>query len=384
MEFVSAVVVGGGIAGVSVAAELAEADPRVVLVETEPTLAFHTTGRSAAQYLENYGNDVVRRLTLASRSFFERGDDAALWSPRAFLRVGLDTHVDMLRTEAAALRELVPSTEFLDGDAARDILPVLRPEVAGALHEPGAMELDVAAIHQAFVRALRASGGEVRSATPVVGLDRVGDRWRVTLGDATTIETSVVVNAAGAWGDLVGEMAGAERLGLHPLRRTVAVASLPDGVDASGWPLTAFEADDGSMDGYCKPEPGGLLVSPADETPSVPCDARPEEIDVARGLDVLSRWTTLDPRHVRATWAGLRSFTADRTPVAGFSPQAPGFFWLIGQGGVGIQTAPALARAAAGLILSGTLPPDLVDAGVRAADLSPIRPGLDGPLLPAH
>ena len=384
METADVVVVGGGIAGVSVADELSRAGEHVVLVEAEPTLAFHTTGRSAAQYLENYGNDVVRRLTLASRRFFEHADDPVLWSPRAFLRAGRDTHVNTLRAEASELRKLVPSTEFLDGDAAREIMPVLRPEVEGALHEPGAMELDVAAIHQTFVRGLRASGGEVRSLSPITTLERVGDRWRVSLGGAVTIETPVVVNAAGAWGDALGEMAGAGRLGLHPLRRTVAVATLPDDIDASGWPLVSFEADDGSMDGYCKPESGGLLVSPADETPSPPCDARPEEIDVARGLDTLVRWTTLEPRHVSATWAGLRSFTADRTPVAGFAPHAPGFFWLIGQGGVGIQTAPALARAAAGLVLEGALPADVIDVGLSEDDLSPTRPGLADALITGH
>jgi D-arginine dehydrogenase len=383
METADVVVVGGGIAGVSVACELSRAGQHVVLVETEPTLAFHTTGRSAAQYLENYGNDVVRRLTLASRPFFEHAYDPELWSPRAFLRVGRDSHLDTLRAEASQLQTLVPSTEFLDGDAAREIMPVLHPEVEGALYEPGAMELDVAAIHQTFVRGLRASGGEVRPSTSVTALERAGDRWRVALGDAA-IETPVVVNAAGAWGDELGDMAGIGPMRLYPLRRTVAVTTLPDDIDAAGWPLVAFEADDGSMDGYCKPEPGGLLVSPADETLSAPCDARPEEIDVARGLDTLARWTTLEPRHVSTTWAGLRSFTADRTPVAGFAPSAPGFFWLIGQGGVGIQTAPALARAAAGLILEGDLPAELLTAGLAADDLCATRPGLAGALLTGH
>ena len=384
METADVVVVGGGIAGVSVARELAGAALRVVLVEAESTLAFHTTGRSAAQYLENYGNDVVRRLTLSSRAFFDAGGDAPLWSPRAFLRVGRASHVETLRREAEEAKRLVPSTTCLDGDEARRIVPVLRADVEGAIYEPGAMELDVAAIHQTCVRQLRAAGGEVRSDAPVTAIDQVGEDWRIRVADGSHLDAPIVVNAAGAWGDVVGRLAGAEPLGLRPLRRSVAVATLPDDIDASAWPLVAFEADDGSMDGYCKPEPGGLLISPADETPSVPCDARPEEIDIARGLDGLARWTTLDLRHVRSTWAGLRTFTADRTPVAGFAPSAPGFFWLVGQGGIGIQTAPALARAAAGLMIDGRLPADLIAAGLTEADLSPTRPSLAGDLVTGH
>ena len=136
------------------------------------------------------------------------------------------------------------------------------------------------------------------------------------------------------------------------------------------------------MAGYCKPEPGGLLISPADETLSLPCDARPDEIDVARAIDVIDQWTTLELRHVRTTWAGLRTFAADRTLVAGFDTAAPGFFWLAGQGGYGIQTAPGLARAAAGLLLDGELPPDLIAAGLTQAELAPDRPGIRGALAP--
>ncbi len=380
METADIVVVGGGIAGVSVGCELARSGQRVLLAEAESMLAFHTTGRSAAQYLESYGTPIVRRLTAASREFFAAEDETPLWSPRAFLRVGRADNIDTLARDA---HELAETTDFIDGDAARAIMPVLRSDVEGALYEADAKELDVAAIHQSYVRSLRAAGGEIRSGAPVTSLKRVGDRWRVALGDAT-VEAAVVVNAAGAWGDELGEMAGAGRIGLQPLRRTVAVATLPDDVDASAWPLVSFEAPDGSMDGYCKPEPGGLLISPADETPSPPCDARPEEIDVARGLDGVARWTTLDLRHVSATWAGLRSFTADRTPVAGFAPDAPGFFWLVGQGGVGIQTAPGLARAAANLILHDDLPGDLLAEGMSAADLAPTRVGLEGDLVTGH
>ena len=385
MDTADAVVIGGGIAGVSVAAGLAARGLTVTLAETEPTLAFHTTGRSAAQYLKNYGNDVVRRLTLASARYFEGGGDGPtpLWSPRPFLRVGDEHHATTLRAEAAQARALAPTTEFLDGDGARALVPALAPDVAGALFEPDSMELDVAAVHQTFVTRLRRHGGRIATAAPVVALDP-GPSWTVTLADGLVISTPVVVNAAGAWCDRVAVLAGVKPVGLHPRRRTVAIVAVPDAVDCSGWPLIAFENGEGGMDGYCKPEPGGLLLSPADETPSEPCDARPEEIDVARALDGLDRWTTLGARHVRSTWAGLRTFAADRSPVVGFAADGPGFFWMAGQGGYGIQMAPGLAEAATALVLDGALPPDLAAAGLVAADLSPDRPGLAGGLAPDH
>ena len=390
MATADVVVVGGGIAGVSVGYELARAGRSVTLLEAEPTLAYHTTGRSAAQYLETYGNDIVRRLTRASRPFFADPDpalvDGALWRHRPMLRVGRAADVDALRRDAETTRAQAPTASFLDGDEARRLFPPLRDDVAGALHEPDAMELDVAAIHQAFVRGLRGAGGTIHTSARVTALDVAGGGWRVTAGTAT-VESAVVVNAAGAWGDALGRMAGTAPLGLHPLRRTVAIGAVPDNFAADevdGWPLVAFTGQGGSMEGYCKPEPGGLLVSPADETPSPPCDAKPEEIDVARALDRLAAWTTIEVRHVRASWAGLRSFMADRTPVAGFDREVPGFFWLIGQGGYGIHLSPALARLSAALITDRALPSDLADLGLEPAEVSPDRAGLDGELAPGH
>ena len=290
-------------------------------------------------------------------------------------------HVARVRARADALRQLVPTTAFIDAADAIALMPVLRPEViGGALLEPDAMELDVAAIHQAFVRGMRSFRAAIASSAPVTAISRSGGGWSVTTPSAT-ISTPLVINAAGAWCDVIAELAGIEPLGLRPLRRTAAVASLPTSVsDIGSWPLVAFESDEGGMAAYCKPEPGGLLVSPADETLSPPCDARAEEIDVALAMDVVGRWTTLELRHIRTTWAGLRTFAADRTPVAGFAPTASGFFWLAAQGGYGIQTAPGLARAAAGLILDDELPADLASAGLTPAHLAPSRPGIRGVL----
>jgi len=384
MHTADIVVIGGGIAGVSVAAALTASGLGVALVEMEPTLAFHTTGRSAAQYLKNYGNDVVRRLTIASAEYFSDSPDGTkLWAPRPLLQVAATEQAASLRAEVASSLALAPATQFLDGDESRSLVPVLSPEVAGSLYEPDAMELDVAAIHHSFVGELRAGGGTVQLANPVVALSYTSN-WIVTLADGSTIETPVVVNAAGAWGDQVASLAGIDPVPLHPRRRTVAVASVPDEIDPSSWPLIAFLDREGTMEAYCKAEPGGLLVSPADESPSQPCDARPEEVDVARGIDTLNRWTTLAVRHVTTTWAGLRTFAADRSPVAGYGAGAPGFFWFVGQGGYGIQMAPGLARVAAALVVDGAIPGDLADVGLSAADLSPTRAGLGGPLVADH
>jgi D-arginine dehydrogenase len=382
-------IVGGGIAGVSSGAHLAEAGLSVVLLEAEATLAHHTTGRSAAQYLENYGNDTVRRLTLASRSYMEHpgefADDSFLGS-RPLLKVGRSARIAELQADVEHAKELVPSTTFVDGDEARRILPILRNDIEGALYEPMSMDIDVAGLHQSYVRRLRAAGGEIRPSSRVVGLVRAGDSWQISTG-TEELSASIVVNAAGAWGDLVGAEAGAAPLGLHPLRRTIAIAAIPDGydpADVARWPLTSFEPDSGPMVGYCKPEPGGLMVSPADETPSAPCDAKPEELDVALGLANLAEFTTLDVRHVRSTWAGLRTFTSDRTPVGGFDPEIDGFFWLVGQGGYGIHTSEAMAIATTGIIVDDSFPVVLTDRGITAADLSPSRPTLGGPLIEGH
>jgi len=255
------------------------------------------------------------------------------------------------------------------------------------LWEPDSKDIDVAGYHQSYVQRVRAAEGTIHTSAPVRSLERTRGSWRVEAGDHT-LAAPVVVNAAGAWGDRIGELAGAQPLGLHPLRRTIAIAAIPEHFDADEvrrWPITAFHPDDRSgMIGYCKPEPGGLLVSPADETPSEPCDAKPEEHDVALGLHNLAAFTTLDVRHVRSTWAGLRTFTSDRTPVSGFDPAVDGFYWLVGQGGYGIHTADALAQASAANIGDSAWPDRLVELGLAPSHLAADRPGLDGPLTDGY
>ncbi|MEO7372129.1 MAG: FAD-binding oxidoreductase, partial [Ilumatobacteraceae bacterium] len=231
--------------------------------------------------------------------------------------------------------------------------------------EPGASEIDVAALHGGYVGGLRGRGGEIHTSAGVAVMSRAGGRWHVTDRAGTTYDAAVVVNAAGSWCDIVGEIAGAQPVGIHPLRRTVFTIGMPEGIDPHTVPLVA----DVSGTFYFKPEGPQILCSPSDEVPSEPCDAKPEEVDIAKAIDVINTATTLDIRHIRSSWAGLRNFVADRSPVAGFDDTVDGFFWFVGQGGYGIQISPALARAGASLVRSGGLPEELIARGLDSAAL---------------
>ena len=373
MPIYDVAVIGGGIAGVSAACELAESGRRVVLLEQEAQLAHHTTGRSAAVYLESYGPSAVRALTTASRADFEGAPDRfgtpALLSARPALWVAPRDQVD-------ALQHLLAEVATLQPLAAADAVvrcPALRPDwVVQAAVEDGAADIDVLALHQGYVRGLVAASGEIRRSWPVTGLRRVGAAWRVESASASddVLEAGAVVLAAGAWCDPVATLAGARPIGLRPLRRTIAVCRQPaaGALDPHG-PLVS----DAAHTWYFKPEGPNLLCSPADESPSQPCDARPEEADVALAIERVNAATTLGLRSVIQAWAGLRTFAPDRVPVAGEDPSVAGLWWLAGQGGYGIQTAPAMARTLAALMSEGALPVDVARSGVVAADLSPAR-----------
>ena len=368
-----AAVVGGGIAGVSAAYELARAGASVIVLEREAALAHHTTGRSAAQYLENYGGEAVRRLTLASRPFFEAPPagfaDAPLLAPRPMLEVGgpdrRDAVADLARRGAA----MVPSIRLVDRAEIAALCPVLRPAAAAwGAYEPEALDLDVMALHQGYVRGLRAAGGEIARSAEVGSIARDGAAWALDAA-GRTLRAGLLVNAAGAWADELATRAGVAGVGLRPLRRTAFTVGLPASVDGRTWPLV-HDVDEGW---YFKPEGDGLLVSPADETPSDPCDARADPADVALALDRLREATTLDVRQVRSAWAGLRTFAPDRVLVLGPDPDVPTFIWCAGQGGFGIQTAPAAAQLVAAEATGSPLPAGLAAAGVSAAALAASR-----------
>ncbi len=363
------VVIGGGIAGVSAAYHLARSGVDVTVLEQEATLAFHSTGRSAALYFENYGAEANRPLTRASRSFFESPTvgliDHLVLASRGVLWIGRPDQIGSLQNLVHEPAQ--DSARWLDPDEAIAIIPVLRRDLlGGAVWEPGALDLDVAAIHQGFVRGLRAAGASIVASCRVSKLEHRDGRW-VVGADDRHFEADVIVNAAGAWCDQVGALAGAVTIGLTPMRRTAF--TVPGNEDWSGWPLVS------NIDNefYFRPDGSQLLCSLAEENPTEPCDARPEQIDIALAIDRINAHTTLDIRVVRASWTGLRSFVSDRAMVIGFDPVAPSFFWLAGQGGTGIQTSPAAGELTAALIVSGEPPERLMEFGLDTGALSPAR-----------
>ena len=363
------VVVGGGIAGMSAAWALARRGHRVAVVEREVSLTAHSTGRSAAQFLASYGEPAHRILSAASWPFLASGADGLadneLLEPRNVLSVAPAGFEHQLSEWIAANQTTGTRCELLDAAGAIELCAALDPDwLEAAVLEYGGFDIDVAALHQAFLRGARDDGATVLREHGVKALTRRDGWWQVDVG-ARTLRGAVVVNAAGAWADEVALLAGVQPVGLQPCRRTVF--TFASRFDPTGWPLVVG-ADESF---YFKPEGADqILASPADETPEPPCDVKPREIDVAAGIEAINRATTLDVRSIRSTWAGLRTFAPDRVSVVGFDPGAEGFFWCAGQGGTGIQTSPAMAALTADLI-SGETPAPPLD-GI-APELSPRR-----------
>jgi len=355
-------VIGAGMAGASAAFALAE-HGSVIVLEQEEQPGFHATGRSAALFSETYGNATVRSLSRASRPFLADPPDgfcqAPLLRPRGALFIASEGERGQLAEQAA---EEPGAYAALSGAEARAMVLVLRPEASAAgLYEAGAMDIDVNALHQGFLGGLRRRSGELALEAGVEALRREGGAW-VAETKSGTFAARIIVNAAGAWADRVAALAGLRPLGLQPKRRTAALIDGPEDVDFAAWPLVI----DAGETFYFKPDAGQLLISPADETDTEPGDAQAEELDIAIAADRVQAATTLVVRRIAHRWAGLRTFAPDRTPVCGFDPRTEGFFWLAGQGGYGIQTAPALAQLTARLITGGA--PEMI-----AAALSPAR-----------
>jgi D-arginine dehydrogenase len=365
-------VVGGGIAAASVGYWLAP-HGRVILLERESQPGYHSTGRSAALFMESYGTPQVRALTLASRAFFEAApggfSEHPVLSPRGAMMVAEHGQEQALKDHWNILRAMSPNARLLDAQGACDITPVLRREkLAGAVFEPDAADMDVHAIHQGFLRGIRRANGRIVTDAEVTSLRRVGRVWQADAG-GRTYEAPVVLNAAGAWAGVVGAMAGAMDIGLQPRRRSAFIFAPPPGCDASAWPLVAGVTEDW----YIKPDAGMLLGSPANIDPVPPHDVQPEEMDIALAIDRIQEMTTLTIRRPTRTWAGLRSFVHDGDLVGGWDPQAPGFFWVAAQGGYGIQTSPAMGEACAALARGQAIPAAIAAWGLTAAMLSPER-----------
>lgn len=360
------IVIGAGIAGASIAAELVS-DARILLLEAESQPGYHTTGRSAALYTCAYGPPLIRALSRASGAFFNNPKspyvDHPLLQSRGALFVA---RADQTGSLAALQAELGDAIVQVGAKEARDLVPLLRADyVAGALLDGSAADIDVAALHQHYLKTFRAGGGALQTDAVVKALSHDGKGWQVDTAQGQ-FYAPIVINAAGAWADVVATMAKAVPVGLVPMRRTALLVSAPDQVATGHWPMVV----DADEQFYLKPDAGKLLISPADETPSPPCDAQPDEMDVAICVDRIETAFDLSVRRIEHKWAGLRSFVVDKCPVAGFDPVVPGFFWLAGQGGYGIQSAPALARTAAALVLGRPIPDDIQAEGVSESALS--------------
>jgi D-arginine dehydrogenase len=342
----------------------------VAILEREDMPGYHSTGRSAALFSEIYGNAVVRALSRASRDFFYAPPPGfaptPLVRPRGALYIARQAQIDRLEGFAAN-EDVGGAIRRVSREEALHACPILRPDqVAAALMEDDAADVDVDALHQGYLRQFRARDGVLVVGADVRALARDDSGWRIETG-GRTFKAPVVVNAAGAWADTVASLAGAVPLGVQPCRRTAVLVDPPPGLSPETWPMVI----DIEESFYLKPDAGLLLISPADESAIDACDVQPEELDVAVAIDRVEQATTMKITRVRRRWAGLRSFAPDRSPIIGFDSKQPGFFWLAGQGGYGIQTAPAAARFAAAL-LRGEAPPRELDE-IDAPQLSPAR-----------
>jgi D-arginine dehydrogenase len=362
------VVIGGGMAGASIAAHLSRS-ARICLLEMEDQPGFHSTGRSAAILSENLGNITIRALTRASRVFFDAPPpgftDAPLLHPRMVL------HTARRQEDLDACLEVIPPAEreVKTLDQAIAICPIIRPEeLVGAVLALRPADIDVHALQQGYLRDFRSRGGVLKLDARVLDLERNGDAWTITTPNQT-YRAPIVVNAAGAWAGRIAEMAGAANIGLQPLKRTACLIDPPEGVEIQRWPMLK----DAGEQYYLKPDAGKLLLSPCDESPSPPGDAQADELTVAIAVDRIEQATTLQVRRVSHKWAGLRSFVSDRSPVVGFDPIRPGFFWHAALGGYGVQTAPALSQFAASLLTKTPIDPFLEALDIGADALSPSR-----------
>jgi len=368
-------IVGGGVAGLSLGAALS-AHRKVTILEAEDAIGHHSSGRSATFSHFGIGNGIVRALTAASRAFFQRPPDGFSEAPIArtatALFVATEAMLPTLATLEDHMRPHAPGIERVGEAEMLALFPPLRigvgAVVAGIVDRDG-LRLDADALLQGYVRVIRANGGQVLTGRRVESVQSDAGRWTIVTEGGDRHAAPVLVNAAGAWADGLARMAGVAPLGLRPLRRTIIIVDPPEGAEAAAWPFVKTAVDDF----YILPEGGRLAASPVDEVPDDPCDAQPEEYDIALAAWKVEEYTTLSVARVQHRWAGLRTFTADRTPVAGFDPLALGFFWLAGQGGFGLQTAPAMAEAAASLILSTPWPEQVAAAGISPQNLGPER-----------
>ena len=355
-------VVGAGIAGASIAAELGEGGASVILLEAEDAPGYHATGRSAAFWEECYGGPDLVPLTLASGPYLREN---GFLTQRGALYIGRESDALKLASFLERFGQTGATIERLGRSGLADKLPGLREEWTGAIWEPACADIDVASLHQHYLARAKKAGVELICRAPLQRAGRTGGVWMLDTG-AGSFEAATLVNAAGAWADSIAELVGAKPLGIAPLRRTVVQLRLAEPPPAD-LPLTLYI----SGQFYFKPEAGKLWLSPHDEEPSEPCDAAPEELAVAEAIARLEEVVEWKIEAVERRWAGLRSFAPDRLPVYGYDPDCEGFAWFAGQGGFGIQTSPAAARLAGQLLLG--IPRDAMTEPLDAALYAPNR-----------
>ena len=366
-------IVGAGIAGASLAWRLLQAEPacRVLLVEAEAQPGYHSSGRSAAMFMPSYGPPAVRALTRAGRAFYAAPPagfcEVPLLQPRGVLYVAAPGQAEQLDALQAELAPACPGLQRITAAAALARVPSLRPQqLLAALWDPASTDIDVHALHQGYLRGFRRAGGLLRCSARLLSARRLAKRWQLRLADGATVSASTLVNAAGAWADELAALCGAAPVGLVPRRRSAFTFRAPEGVDASGWPAVVA-VDEGC---YFKPDAGQLLGSAANADDCPAHDVQPEDIDIALGIHRIEAITTLRIPRPTATWAGLRSFVADGELVIGFDDACAGFFWLVGQGGYGIQSAAGASAMAASLLLGQPLPAELQAEGLDPTTLA--------------
>ena len=366
-------IIGSGIAGMSAAFRLSD-HGKVVVLEKESHLGYHTTGRSAAFFTENYGNKIIRALTKASRSFLESPtqcfrDDPLMTLNGGSLFVANKDQYNAVENELQYAKETSAVIREISKKEALAIVPALKSQyLSRALHEPYSKVMDVDLIHQGYARGAKNNKAEVIFNQEVISIKKNKSNWEVKT-KTNNFVSPIIINAAGAWCDEIGILANCKPLGIKPKRRTVIIFKNTENYEIKEWPVV-IDIEDNF---YFKPEAGDFLASPADETDSPPCDAQPEEIDIALTVDRIQTATKLKIQNVKHKWAGLRSFYSDRTPIVGEDQKNSGFFWLAGQGGYGIQTSPSISKIIEHLITGQKWPSKLEELMITEETLSPKR-----------
>jgi D-arginine dehydrogenase len=361
------IVIGAGIAGASISAILSETK-NVIILDMEERAGYHTTGRSAALFTENYGTPAIKALTRASRDFFENApagfSEHPLLTTRGIIYLAHTDQLDQLRD----FRETNPYVEELTQEDLHNRIPFLQPNhIVSGLLEAEAADIDVNSLHTGYLRQAKINGAELLCNQSVISLEYEGGLWVVTTAKAQ-FRAPVVINAAGAWADKIADMAGVSPVGLRPLKRTAAIVQFDKQI-----PREMCFLNDIDEHWYCKPEGSSLFLSPEDELPSEACDAWADDMDVATVIEKITEVLDLEPVKVESSWAGLRTFAPDNEFVIGYAKDAAGFFWLAGQGGYGIQTAPAAAALSASLVLGEPIPEFLTSQNLDAVEFSPDR-----------